>query len=91
MRAGARMCVNILVIKLGALGDIVQALGPMAAIRRYHADAQITALTTKPYAAFLGASGFFDEVWVDTRPSLLNVGAWVELRRRFLRFLFLSL
>ena len=52
------MGVNILVIKLGALGDMVQALGPMAAIRRYHADVQVTALTTKPYAAFLRASGF---------------------------------
>ena len=41
-----RMDVNILVIKLGALGDMVQALGPMAAIRRYHADVQVTALTT---------------------------------------------
>jgi ADP-heptose:LPS heptosyltransferase len=77
------MGVNILVIKLGALGDMVQALGPMAAIRRYHADVQVTALTTKPYATFLRASGFFDSVWVDSRPSLLNVGAWIELRRRF--------
>ena len=77
------MGVNILVIKLGALGDMVQALGPMAAIRRYHADVQVTALTTKPYATFLRASGFFDSVWVDTRPSLLNVGAWIDLRRRF--------
>ncbi|MBB55186.1 MAG: ADP-heptose--LPS heptosyltransferase, partial [Magnetovibrio sp.] len=77
------MGVNILVIKLGALGDMVQALGPMAAIRRYHADVQVTALTTKPYATFLRASGFFDSVWVDSRPSLLNVGAWIDLRRRF--------
>ena len=77
------MDVNILVIKLGALGDMVQALGPMAAIRRYHADVQVTALTTKPYATFLRASGFFDSVWVDSRPSLLNVGAWIDLRRRF--------
>ena len=77
------MGINILVIKLGALGDMVQALGPMAAIRRYHADVQVTALTTKPYATFLRASGFFDSVWVDTRPSLLNVGAWIDLRRRF--------
>ena len=76
------MGANILVIKLGALGDMVQALGPMAAIRRYHSDAWITALTTEPYAAFLEASGLFDAVWVDTRPSLLNFGAWMGVRRR---------
>ncbi len=41
---------RILVIKLGALGDFVQALGPAAAIRRHHRDAEITLLTTAPYA-----------------------------------------
>ena len=56
------MGANILVIKLGALGDMVQALGPMAAIRRYHADAWITALTTEPYVTFLEESGFFDSI-----------------------------
>ena len=60
---------NILVIKLGALGDMVQALGPMAAIRQYHSNSWITVLTTKPYAAFLRGSGLFDAVWVDMRPS----------------------
>ena len=76
------MGANILVIKLGALGDMVQALGPMAAIRRYHADAWITALTTEPYVTFLEESGFFDSIWVDTRPSPLNVRAWMGFRRR---------
>ena len=33
---------RILVIKLGALGDFVQALGPFAAIRRHHAGDRIT-------------------------------------------------
>ena len=73
---------NILVIKLGALGDMVQALGPMAAIRRHHSDSWITVLTTEPYAAFLRGSGLFDAVWVDKRPSFFNVGGWMGLRRR---------
>ena len=47
---------RILVIKLGALGDVVQALGPMAAIRRHHADAHITALTAPAFAPLLEAS-----------------------------------
>ncbi|MBT4888118.1 MAG: ADP-heptose--LPS heptosyltransferase, partial [Rhodospirillales bacterium] len=33
---------RILVIKLGALGDMIQALGPMAAIRKHHPNAHIT-------------------------------------------------
>ncbi len=73
---------RILVIRLSALGDVVQALGPMAAIRRHHRDAHITALTTKPYAPLLAASPYFDEVWVDTRPKAWDVPGWLALRRR---------
>ena len=72
----------ILVIKLGALGDFVQGIGPFAAIRRHHADAHLTLLTTAPYAPFAEAGGWFDEVWVDVRPPAYNVGAWLTLRRR---------
>lgn len=73
---------RILVIKLGALGDVVLAFGPMAAIRRHHPDAHITALTTRPYAALLSASPYVDEVWTDTRPRFWQFAAWWGLRRR---------
>ena len=59
---------RILVIKLGALGDIVLALGPFAAIRRDHPDAHVTLLTTRPYVEFLKPSEYFDDIWVDDRP-----------------------
>lgn len=71
---------RILVIKLGALGDMVQALGPMAAIRTHHPDAHITILTTKPYEALLLASGYADEVWLDTKPRVTQPGLWLKLR-----------
>jgi ADP-heptose:LPS heptosyltransferase len=73
---------RILVIKLGALGDVVLALGPFAAIRRHHGDARITLLTTAPYAGFLAQSGWFDEVWIDLRPSFARPDRWLALRRR---------
>jgi ADP-heptose:LPS heptosyltransferase len=73
---------RILVIKLGALGDFVQAMGPVAAIRAHHLDAQITLLTTAPYAELARAAPYFDDVWVDERPGFLDpVGLW-RLRRR---------
>lgn len=71
---------RILVIKLGALGDLIQALGPMAAIRRHHPDAHITALTTAPFRDFLEACPYVDAVAVDTRPRLLDIGSWMGLR-----------
>ena len=47
---------RILVIKLGALGDIALALGPFKAIRRDHSRAHITLLTTAAFADFTAAS-----------------------------------
>jgi ADP-heptose:LPS heptosyltransferase len=76
---------RILVIKLGALGDVVQATGPMAAIRAHHSDAHITLLTGPAYADFLEASGWFDEIWIDTRPGWRNWRAWFPMRRRLRR------
>ncbi|HEY8191834.1 MAG TPA: glycosyltransferase family 9 protein, partial [Alphaproteobacteria bacterium] len=73
---------NILVIKLGALGDFIQALGPMAAIRRHHPDAHITLLTTKPYEAFALSCGACDRVWIDMKPRWHDVRGWMDLRLR---------
>ena len=73
---------RILVIKLGALGDVVQALGPMAAIRAHHKDAHIVLMTSAPFADFLRASPYADEVWVDPRPHKLNLPGLLALRRR---------
>ncbi len=73
---------RILIIKHGALGDFVMALGPAAAIRAHHAEAHITLLTTAPYAGLARASGLFDEVWVDSRPRIPQLSALLALRRR---------
>jgi ADP-heptose:LPS heptosyltransferase len=70
---------RVLVIKLGALGDFVQALGPMQAIRRAHPDARITLLTTQPYVELARAIPWFDEVLVDERKR--DLGSWWALRR----------
>ncbi len=73
---------EILVVKLGALGDFVQALGPFAAIRHHHGDDRITLLTTGPFADFAAASGAFDRVWTEERAGWPRAGAWLGLRRR---------
>jgi ADP-heptose:LPS heptosyltransferase len=73
---------RILVIKLGALGDIVQAMGPAAAIRQHHAGAEIVLLTTAPFATFLGQAPYFDTVWIDERPGPLDLAGLWRLRRR---------
>ena len=73
---------RILVIKLGALGDFVQALGPFAAIRRHHEAAHITLLTTAPFAELARQSGCFDAVMIDRRPRWWQAAGWLGLRQR---------
>ncbi len=73
---------EILVIKLGALGDFVQALGPFAAIRRHHKDDRITLLSTAPYAGIAEATGYFDDIWIDEKPRRFQLLRWMKLRRK---------
>ncbi len=61
--------INILVIKLGALGDFVQATTAFAALRAHHSKAQLTLLTTAPYVDFAKRLGFFDHILIDSRPK----------------------
>ncbi len=73
---------RILVIKHGALGDFLLATGAFQAIRRHHAGAEITLLTTRAYAEFGRATGWFDRVWIDPKPRAWQPGAWLGLVRR---------
>lgn len=73
---------KILVIKLGAFGDFIQALGPMAAIRKHHRQAHITLLTTAPFVTLARESGYFDEIWIDPRPRITDLRDIIALRKR---------
>jgi len=63
---------RILVIKHGALGDIMLATAPFQAIRAHHKDDHITLLTTQAYADLLRKTEYFNEILVDARPKLTN-------------------
>jgi len=73
---------QILVIRLGALGDFVLSFGPFAAIRAHHPHAEITLLTTAPFAELGRRAPWFDRVLVDERPALWNFWGLWRLRRR---------
>ena len=74
---------RILVIKLAALGDVVQAFPPFAHIRAAHPDTHITLLTTPPYASLAAASPYFDAIETDGRPR--RVRDTLALMRRLRR------
>ena len=53
---------RILIIKLGALGDVMMAEGVMRCIRQHYPKAHITLMTEPLYARFMNKAPHFDEV-----------------------------
>ncbi|MDX1738020.1 MAG: glycosyltransferase family 9 protein [Alphaproteobacteria bacterium] len=76
------MSENILIIKLSALGDFVQALGPMEAIRKHHPKAKLTLLTTKPFVDIAEKTGWFQNILIDEKPKFWNFKAMLQLRNK---------
>ncbi len=76
----------MLIIKHGALGDIILSMPAFAAIRAAHLDAQLTLLTTAAFAGFLGASPWFDEIMCDARPEFWNLPGVLKLKRQLRGF-----
>lgn len=64
---------KILVIKHGALGDIVQALDGFASLRAGHKDDHLAVLTSPGFAGLLSMMPYFDEVLVDHRAGPLQL------------------
>ncbi len=77
---------RVLVIKLGALGDIVLAFAAFAGIRAQHPQAEITLLTTRPFVDLLSASPWFDRIMTDRRPKFWDVAGLLALRRQLRGF-----
>ena len=75
---------KILIIKLGALGDMVQAASAFAALRQFHVKDHLTLLTTTPYQQLASKMGYFDEIILDDRfklfqlKTLLNFGCYLK-------------
>lgn len=80
---------RILVVRLSALGDFVLSFGPFAAIRTHHPNAEITLLTTAPYAELARQAPWFDRVAVDARPRWWDVPGMVRLKRQLRGFDFI--
>lgn len=76
-RSSAR---NILIIKLGALGDIIQSEGAIRDIREHHPQARISILTSPRYKAIFERCPWIDEVRLDQRGPRLRIDLLLKLR-----------
>ena len=73
---------DILVIKLGALGDIILAMEAFQAIRRHHPNDSITLLTRRQFVSLTGKMPWFNAIWPDPAPKLWQVPKWLAFRRQ---------
>ncbi|MEE4236363.1 MAG: glycosyltransferase family 9 protein [Anderseniella sp.] len=72
---------KILVIKLGAFGDVVQADGALRDIRAFHPDADITLLTMPPFRKLMSRCPHINHVLTDPRAPMWKIGEWIRLAR----------
>lgn len=74
---------KILVIKLGAFGDVVQADGALRDIRVFHNDAEISLLTAPPFRKLMSRCPYVDRVLTDPRKPFWRIGEWLKLADMF--------
>lgn len=77
---------RILIIKLGALGDFIQATAAFADIRAHHPDAHITLMTTRGLLNLAADSPWIDSIMVDEKPKLWQLTALRRLRHKLQGF-----
>ena len=75
---------NILIIKHGSLGDIVQISGVLKDIREAHTNDKIFILTTFAYVELLSKCPFIDGVIIDKRLPRWNFLYLLNLKKKLI-------
>jgi ADP-heptose:LPS heptosyltransferase len=70
---------NILIIKHGALGDLIQSTSSLKLIRDKYPDSKITLLSDIKFKFFSNEVSYINEIIYESRPSLLRFGLWMIL------------
>ena len=77
---------NILIIKHGSLGDIVQISGVLEDIKKAHASDSVYILTTTPYVELLSKCPHIDGVIIDKRLPRWNLFFLLRLKKMIKKF-----
>ena len=72
---------NILIIKLGSLGDVVQISGALRDIREHHKNEKITILTTSKYLNLFNNCPYVDHCLEDERLPRYNLFYLLRLKK----------
>ena len=79
---------NILIIKHGSLGDLIQANGAIEDIRKTKSNSHIVLLTTTQYADLMSRCPHIDEVLVDKRSPRWNLFSMYILKKKLSSYKF---
>ncbi len=79
---------NILIIKHGSLGDLIQANGAIKDIKEHFPDSKVILLTSKNYSLFMSECPYIDGVLVDKRLPRWNLFYLYSLKKLLNRYNF---
>lgn len=79
---------NILIIKHGALGDLIQVDGVIKSIRDKYKNEKIILLTSKKFSNLMSICPHIDNVIIDKRSFFLNVFAYISLYKQVAKYNF---
>ena len=77
---------NILIIKHGSLGDLIQANGAIKDIKNFYKNRKVFLLTAEPYSIFMSECPYLDGVIIDKRLPRWNLFYLKKLKNKLLRY-----
>ena len=79
---------NILIIKHGSLGDLIQANGAIKDIKEFYPNRKVFLLTSAPYALFMSECPYIDGVITDKRLPRWNLFFLYNLKKLLFKYNF---
>ena len=77
---------NILIIKHGSLGDLIQANGAIKDIKNFYENRKVYLLTAESYSIFMSECPYLDGVIIDKRLPRWNLFYLNNLKKKLLRY-----
>ena len=81
---------NILIIKHGSLGDLIQANGALKDIKKFYNNRKVFLLTSMPYSIFMSECPYIDGVIIDKRLPRWNLFYLNNLKKKLLKYNFVK-
>ncbi len=77
---------NILIIKHGSLGDLIQANGAIKDIKKFYSNRKVFLLTAQPYSIFMSECPYLDGVLIDKRLPRWNLFYLNSLKKTLAKY-----